>query len=78
MQKFIHEIRDFTSFMQIHIYINELCLKKKSKNFFRQVQQYTVLTLRMGTIFKEQLPTFYVFRKVNTMQFTIKSPKSYE
>jgi len=31
------------------------------------IQQYTVLTLGIGTIFTDQLPTFHVFKKVHTM-----------
>jgi hypothetical protein len=54
------------------------------KNMFRQTQQYTVLTLGIGTMFTDQLPTFHVLKKVHTMmaskfqQSAIKSEKSYE
>jgi hypothetical protein len=49
-----------------------------------QTNQYTVVTLGIGTIFIDQLPTFHVFQKCilwwhqNLQQSTIKSEKSYE
>jgi hypothetical protein len=48
-------------------YIFTLMTLVVTKNIFRQTQQYTVLTLGMGTIFIDQLPTFHVFKKVHTM-----------
>jgi hypothetical protein len=38
-----------------------------TKNIFRQTQQYTMVTLGIGAIFIEQLPTFHVFKNVHIM-----------
>jgi hypothetical protein len=41
MQKSIHKMRDFTSSMQIHIYINELCLNNQ-EHFWTNLAIYSV------------------------------------